>query len=121
MRLHLAQGHHIFETIPQTNQQYHNQKLDSIKSEIENTVVELGGALQLSLSQLSSPSITRFIVSIISLSGNYVLQHPNEVFDPSTFYRGASRNSFKKKIIQHALTKSQKARNNLLLFSKYIS
>ena len=112
IKAHLLTNKHILEIIP-TSLVEGQTKEEDIKQTIENLAVEVGGALQLSLRQLSSDYFTSFIQRVIMETGHYVLSHPNEAFIPTTIFGGLSRNSIKHRIISHSHEKITKAKENL--------
>ena len=122
IRQHLEEGKHTFEIINSNKLQPKDEEtLDNMKIHIEQLVIEAGGFLQLSLSQISSSAFTMFIQKIITSIGLYIQAHPNEIFHPETFYPGISRNKAKALIISHANDKAKEARQNLRMFSRDVA
>lgn len=113
---HIANGEHTFETIVQTD----NDIDTNVQQNIFDEVLKFGGALQMSLNQISSQAFTEFVQNIIKLTGNYVTMHPNQVFSPSTFYPGASRNTLKSHMIEKASDIVVEKLQSLRALSKFI-
>ena len=119
LREHLELNNHIFEIVkPEEDRK---KQTENVGEKIEHLVLEMGGSLQLSLSQLASPNLTQLIQGIISVTGNYIINHQNEAFFPETFYSGMSRNTIKERIIDFSQLKAKTKRDNLRRFSKFVA
>ena len=118
IRQHIEENNHIFSR--QQTPSKHNQE-ENIKAQIEKCVLQFGGELQLSLTQIASSNLKMFVQGIISLTGNYIIQHEKEKFIPETFFEGFSRNTVKQKIIEHSNAKCQIKRSEMRKCSKYVS
>ena len=117
IRKHIDENNHVFSITSTTIY----KEEENVKKKIEKLVIQVGGELQLSLTQLSSSSFKTFIQGIISLTGNYVLKHERERFIPETFFEGFARNTVKQKILEQSKEKSQTRRLEMRKFSKYVS
>ena len=116
---HINEGKHIFEVFEEPQNDDQHIKTDSIKEKIKKLVLQTGGSLQLSLSQMSSPTFSNFIHELIQLTGNYVLQHLNEKFIPETFYQPLSRTSLKENLLSLSSDSAHQKRINLRNYSSY--
>ena len=118
LRQHIMMNQHIFETVAMREPEKEDP---NIQNEIEKLCLQLGAELQLSISQMASSSFQCFVTELIRIGGTYVMEHPREVFHPPTFFRGFSRTTITKKLIEHGDEKALQSMIKLKNFSRYIA